>query len=339
MESPILVSIIVPIYNIEAYLPRCLTSIIEQTYAHLEIILTNDGSTDSCLEICESFAKKDDRIIIINQENQGISAARNVALDIAKGSYITFIDGDDFVHKDFISFLLNSLLKTNSQISVGNYQAFLDNEPINEMPLDLFDDDFILSPEEFVMNFYQFKIPYVFVAVGAKLYDKKLFNGLRFELNKLHEDEFINFQLIFRADKISFSMKKMYYYLLRNGSETHKDYSLRNLDKLEAFANRILFFKQINETKLVNETSYAYLKLIISNSINLKLFLPDEKLVYDNLMIEYRKTYRYLMLSNISNKRKFYILFLFPGFIQSNLFFKLRNLFLSFHVKFNRYFE
>jgi glycosyltransferase involved in cell wall biosynthesis len=339
MESPILVSIIVPIYNIEAYLPRCLTSIIEQTYAHLEIILTNDGSTDSCLEICESFAKKDDRIIIINQENQGISAARNVALDIAKGSYITFIDGDDFVHKDFISFLLNSLLKTNSQISVGNYKAFHVNETINESLVDLPMEEILMSPQEFAMNLYQNEIPYTFITACSKLYTANLFDGLRFPVGKLYEDESVNYLLAFRANKIVFLPTQIYFYFIRDGSETHKDYSLRNFEKLEAFANRILFFKQINETKLVNETSYAYLKLIISNSINLRLYFPEEDLLFKELMIKYSKTYFNLLCSNIRLSRKLYILFLFPSFIQSNLFFKLRNLFLSFHVKFNRFFE
>jgi glycosyltransferase involved in cell wall biosynthesis len=339
MHSPILVSIIVPIYQIEAYLPKCLTSIVGQTYPHLEIILVNDGSMDRCLEICESFAKEDARIVIINKENGGISSARNAGLDKAKGSYITFIDGDDFLHKDFISLSVASLLETKSQISVGNFHTIETREGKSFVSIKVVEKEVVFMPKEMLLNFYQFDNPYTFVTVNGKLYAEKLFQGLRFPLNEMFEDEFLNYLLVYRAEKIVFLTKQIYFYLLREGSESHKPFSLNDLTKLRVFEQRMVFFQNLKETTLENETLYAYLKLIISNSINLKIYFPEEVELFENLMIKYKQTYKKVLLSTLSISRKCYIFFLFPSLIRSNLFFKLRNLFLSFHVKFNRYFE
>lgn len=339
MEVPILVSIIVPIYNTEAYLHKCLSSILVQTYVHLEIILVNDGSTDTCLVICEAYSKKDSRIVIINKENGGLSSARNAGLDIAKGAYITFIDADDYVHEDYILLLLTSLLKANAQISLGNYHIIETRPGKNFVSRNLDEEEVVYTPRDMLLNFYQFDNPFTYVTVNGKLYAEKLFQGLRFPLNEMFEDEFLNYQLVYRADKIVYMPKQIYVYLLREGSESHKPFSLNDLTKLRVFEQRMVFFQNLKETTLENETLYAYLKLIISNSINLKLYLPEEDLSFRNLMIKYRETYHKLMHSEISLSRKFYIFLLFPSFVRSNLFFKLRKLFFAFHVNFATYFE
>src|SRR5574344_122915 len=116
-----LVSIIVPVYKVEPYLKRCLDIILNQTYKNIEIILVDDGSPDKCPQICDEYAKKDNRIIVIHQENGGLSAARNTGLDIAKGEYISFVDSDDWVHLQYIEVLLTSALKENADIIIGNH--------------------------------------------------------------------------------------------------------------------------------------------------------------------------------------------------------------------------
>lgn len=115
-----LITLVIPIYNIENYLGRCLDSVINQTYKDLEIILVNDGSTDNSLEICESYAKEDSRIKIINKNNGGLSSARNVGLDACKGDYVTFIDSDDWVSLDYIEILYKNIIDNNADISIIN---------------------------------------------------------------------------------------------------------------------------------------------------------------------------------------------------------------------------
>lgn len=113
------VSIIVPIYNVEKYLKRCLDSLVNQTLNDIEIICINDGSTDGSLEILNEYGRRDDRIVIINQENSGLSATRNKGIDIAKGQFIGFVDSDDWVSKDYFEKLYNSAIQNEAEIAVG----------------------------------------------------------------------------------------------------------------------------------------------------------------------------------------------------------------------------
>jgi glycosyltransferase involved in cell wall biosynthesis len=338
MISTIQVSIIIPIYNVADYLPKCISSVLAQSYPNLEILLVNDGSTDNSLEICEGYAKQDARIRVIDQENGGISAARNAGIDGASGAYLAFIDGDDFLHQDFIFRLLHSLLKTQSQISVSNFLIMEWDEIPTENPIFSDVDDIVYNPSDMVMNFYQNRNPFPFVTVTGKLYEASLFHQFRFPLVDLHEDEFTNYLLIFRATKIVFLSKQMYYYVNRASSLTHSPYSLKNLLKLEALEQRILFFKEQNEITLKNETMFAYIKLLMSNSINLKLYLPEEKDVYENLMQKYNKTYQSLLRADISAMRKIYLFFAFPFLVRSKLFLASRKIFYVIHMKLGRNF-
>ena len=113
-----LISIIIPVYRVEKYLEECLNSVINQTYANLEIILIDDGSPDRCGQICDEYAKKDERIEVIHQENQGVSNARNHGIEMAKGKYITFIDSDDYLEQDYIKYLYDEITKFNADISI-----------------------------------------------------------------------------------------------------------------------------------------------------------------------------------------------------------------------------
>lgn len=129
MESK-LISVIVPVYNVEKYLSKCIDSILAQTYKNLEIILVDDGSPDNCPKICDEYAKKDNRIKVIHKENGGLSAARNVALDIAKGEYIGFVDSDDFIAEDMYEVLYNLAEKYNAEISSVSFYKVIENNII-----------------------------------------------------------------------------------------------------------------------------------------------------------------------------------------------------------------
>ncbi len=122
------ISIILPIYKVEKYLPACVDSILEQTFTDFELIMVDDGSPDRCEAICEDYAKKDERIRVIWQENQGLSGARNTGLDAAVGKYITFVDSDDVVNIYYLEELLQALIGNKADVSVCNYLAFHDGE-------------------------------------------------------------------------------------------------------------------------------------------------------------------------------------------------------------------
>ena len=117
---------IVPIYHVEKYLHRCIDSIIEQTYKNLEIILVDDGSGDACSGICDEYARKDTRIVVIHKENGGLSDARNKGIEIAKGEYLTFVDSDDYIHRDMYTILMEALIHTGSDLSMCSYKYVYD---------------------------------------------------------------------------------------------------------------------------------------------------------------------------------------------------------------------
>jgi len=209
-----LVSVIIPIYKVEPYLIRCLDSILNQTYKNIEIILVDDGSPDNCPQICDEYAAKDNRIIVIHQENGGLSAARNTGLDIAKGEYISFVDSDDWVHLQYIEVLLTSALKENADIIIGNHIR-VNNSLIQH-------EDKYLNIKSYrsldALNILIYKAPDSFVVSWSKLYKKELFNNVRFPLKQIHEDEFTTYQLFFYSKKISYTSKTLYYYFQRPDS-------------------------------------------------------------------------------------------------------------------------
>ena len=122
------ITVIVPVYNVENYLNKCLDSLINQTYKNLEIIVINDGSTDNSGTICQEYAQKDNRIVYIEKENGGLSDARNAGLDRMTGSYVTFVDSDDWIEQDYVEVLYNKLTEHQADVSVGNYYSYNEDE-------------------------------------------------------------------------------------------------------------------------------------------------------------------------------------------------------------------
>ena len=195
-----LVSVIIPIYKVEPYLIRCLDSVVNQTYKNLEIILVDDGSPDKCPQICDEYAKKDNRIIVIHQENGGLSAARNAGLDICKGEYVSFVDSDDWVAKEYIEDLFNICQQENSEIAICNHIR------VNDSQIPYEDNDLYIKSYRSLdaLNILIYKAPDSFVVSWGKLYKKELFNNVRFPLKQIHEDEFTTYQLFFYSKKISY---------------------------------------------------------------------------------------------------------------------------------------
>lgn len=237
-----LVSIIVPVYNTEKYLPRCIDGILNQSHSNIEIILVNDGSVDNSGSICEAYGVKDMRIQVIHKENGGPSEARNVGIDAASGEYITFIDSDDFVHIDYVKTMLLISEKHNCDV----VQCALE---IGQ------NDNFTLRRQSDGVNIFDhvavFRGRMLKIAPCGKLYKKRLFSFLRFPVGKKFEDEFVTYKAIYFARRIAILQSFLYYYYQSHNSVMRNSNSEVRLDFLDAYEERIAFFEKYNEPELV----------------------------------------------------------------------------------------
>lgn len=223
-----LISIIVPVYNVEKYLSYCLDSIIQQTYDNLEIILINDGSTDGSKSICEEYLKKDQRISLINQKNKGLSGARNTGLDNCIGEYITFIDSDDYIVNDYIEYLYSmitgdiTISMCNSEI-VNSYDKKKLKSSIGKIK--------ILSQKEyFKMTLYNVR----YLSAWGKLFHKSHFARIRFPEGMLNEDIYIMGDIFSNIDNLFLGTSDKYKYVKRLDSITTGKFSERKFDLVKA---------------------------------------------------------------------------------------------------------
>ena len=242
MSKP-LISIIIPIYKVEPYLRRCLDSVVNQTYTNLEIILIDDGSPDGCPQICDEYAAKDNRIVVIHKKNGGLSEARNTGLDICKGEYVTFIDSDDWAKKNYIETLLDIAAKENADIAIGE-NIKTDGIPQSQNKKNILKT---FSPQKVLLELFK-KGNVAFVVSWGKLYRKELFSSLRFPVGKYHEDEFTTYILFYNAKKTVYTSEVLYFYYQREGSIVSTRHPW---DVLEYLEQRYLFFKERNESELL----------------------------------------------------------------------------------------
>lgn len=299
-----LISIIVPIFNVEKYLDHCISSILDQTYKNVEIILVNDGSTDNCPVMCDQYAIYDSRIKVVHKINEGVSSARNVGLDMATGKYVTFVDSDDSVTEDYIEVLYNALKKTNSQISTGEFLKVESEEFIIKRDTILNESFQIFSPREAVRT-YKNPLNTDFTTVTGKLYQMDLFKSLRFPFGKFAEDEYLGYKIFFAANRIVHTPNKIYNYFTRQGSITTSPFSLKHLDFLEAREERIIFLKNLSEFQLMNESLIFYFYELIAHLRKVINVFPSEKLIINDLKNKIRDSSKTIILSKqISIRRK-----------------------------------
>ena len=216
------VSIIIPIYNAENHLDKCIRSLLEQTREDIEIILVNDGSSDGSESICRSFCEKDRRVRLITQENAGVSAARNTGLDHAEGGLITFIDSDDHVEPDYIEYLSDLLEQSGSDI------ACCQHEETTVLP----EACLIEGSEECLREYLASNV--IFPSVWGKIYRKELFDGIRFPVGKRFEDNYILFRLLDRADSVMVGNLCKYHYLSNSESFVNEEFSLTQMQIVDA---------------------------------------------------------------------------------------------------------
>ncbi len=220
-----LISVIVPVYNVEDYLEECLESIIHQTYKNLEILIVDDGSTDSSCKIYSEYEKKDNRIRVIKKKNEGLSSARNEGLQHAHGEYIGFVDSDDYIDLNMYERLLAACENNRSPIAVCHAVAFKDGKsPIES--LGYIKKDYCTSDKTIIFR----NALTMSQSVCNKLFHRKLFKGIYFPVGRVIEDGYILYDLLYRAKKVSYVAMCGYYYRKREESITSRKYQKRDAD-------------------------------------------------------------------------------------------------------------
>jgi len=254
-----LVSIIVPVYNVEKYVSECLESLIKQTYKNIEIIVVNDGSTDNCAMICEDFSVRDNRIKVINKRNGGLSDARNMGINKAKGKYVMFVDSDDYVNKEFAESAMKGILKKNADIACFRF-------------LSVFEDGSTkISSKSTPLSFIEYSnveaINDIFTRGGSlkvnawnKIYKKELFlnNEISYPVGRVYEDNLTTYKLMYYSKKVIFFDKSLLFYRQRAGS------IMKNKLSVKGISRRL---NMVNETRewLKNKISKQELSKICRN--------------------------------------------------------------------------
>lgn len=253
-----LITIIVPIYNVEQYLPSCIESILQQTYVNLQILLVDDGSTDSCPDICDEYAQKDHRVEVIHKPNGGLSDARNVGIERAKGKYITFIDSDDVIAADMVNYLYMLAENNDADISVCQNTKVKEDGVLTIKEKPLFQDYTIEGNSECVHNFMTSW--HIDTVAWGKLYQKHLFKIVRYPIGLYHEDIFTTYKLIALCNKIAIGGSEKYGYRLRNNSITQLSFSPKHLDAIHGKEKVAEFIYKYYP----QETYYAQANIIYS---------------------------------------------------------------------------
>ena len=287
------ISVIVPIYKVEQYLNKCLDNIIYQTYQNLEIILVDDGSPDNCGKICDEYAKKDNRIIVIHKANGGLSDARNAGLKIATGDFISFIDSDDYLELNAYEIMLNAIIKNNIDLVACNY--YLDNGNNLKTTAYNYNENRIFDRKEAYYN--HLKNSYFSAHVWNKLVKREVIGELEFEKGKISEDEFYTYQLIDRTKKCMYIEDVLYNYLQRDDSII-KEFNIKRLDAIEGMYNRLKYTEEhYNEFYSRNKILFLYTldRLKMKNIIKLyrkKIKFPMKEFLKFTIIDKY-----YIILS------------------------------------------
>ena len=294
-----LISVIIPVYNTEPYISRCLDSVLNNDYQNLEILCVNDGSTDRSLAVLNQFSERDKRIKVFDADHKGAASARNFGLNSATGQYIAFIDSDDWVSPLYFEALLDAAV--HNGIGICGYKKTKSEEkpavslPLNQVSVkteDLYFDQLVDT-----------------VVLWGKLFHKDCFQNLRFPDGKVYEDEFVTYKLLFEYEAITMIDEPLYYYFDNPVGVMNAKWSPKELDKLDAIKEQILYFKERSLKK-------AYTRAIAYYYSTTRSFLKQAKKaqykkeahILKKLIIEHVFRYGFRLLQYRLQKRKFRIL-------------------------------
>ncbi|MEE1125885.1 MAG: glycosyltransferase [Acutalibacteraceae bacterium] len=282
MSNP-LISVIVPIYNVEDYLRRCVDSIINQSYKNLEIILVDDGSPDNSPKICDEYIEKDNRIKVVHKKNGGLSDARNAGMEVATGEYVSFIDSDDWIDVDFINSLYNGI---KSGADVAECATRLVDNDDNTLSTRGSKEGKISREEALAKLITE---DGVYQTVWNKLYKRSQIEELPFAVGKYHEDDFWTWRVFLKMDKLYLCEKPMYNYLQnRSNSIIGSSYSLKKLDGIEARYERMLGLKDIEVAGDLAVIAFVN-TLIYSMQSSVKYLSKEDKATALKILMDYKR--------------------------------------------------
>lgn len=258
-----------PVYNVEKYLEKTLESVKAQTYTDFEVIMVDDGSTDSSGEICDKWAENDSRFKVVHTENKGVSAARNTALSLVSGEYIFCLDSDDLILPETLEELLNKLIENNADMSCGNIMHVdPDGNPIDEYNerLTIVNDE-VLTRDEYLHKLCEINAGY-YCHTTHNVYKKKVFDGVYFPEGRIHEDHARIHEIVYNCNRIVTSSKRYYLYVRHSEGITGTKFSPKNLAREEALKDRINFYIDKKLNSLIPETAIYALDIAIVNFSN-----------------------------------------------------------------------
>lgn len=298
MNGEHLISVIVPVYNVAIYLEKCIESIVGQTYQKLEIILVDDGSTDTSPEICEQWKQRDRRIVVCHKKNGGLSDARNVGMQMAKGDYLAFVDSDDSISEDTLQSMLNCAITSGSEIAVCNMIRVTEDgrekpfySPAHEMT--------VLAGEQ---RFQTLNQP----SVCNKLFRKELFEGVKFPVGRYYEDTFVYHELVYRAHSVALTGKDSYRYLQRKDSIVGRpQYTDHYFDFISAVSKRVEFLLSHHVTGYAEDACLS-LYAALANAEKYIKKTPQNKDKFREARRQYEQAYQALMRpeAKIGGKQK-----------------------------------
>lgn len=284
-----LISVVVPVYNVEKYLSECVESLINQQYFNIEILLVDDGSTDKSRTIVDDLAKKDKRIKVFHKKNGGLSDARNYGIEKSSGKYICFVDSDDYVTNDYISSMYQNIKNFNTKIAACGICHLYDNGTINEINYQNISKLYEKNDAQIFLNI----IGFYNISSCNKLFNIRLFDDIKFPVGKKSEDWYIMYKLVEKAGAIYYNSDSKYIYRQREGSITKS--SNANLDAVNAAHEVSTYFlnnKDVYPYAIQSEVFailgvYNFELIKQSNKKILKSYYKQIKLIYDKASLDY----------------------------------------------------
>lgn len=296
-----MISVIVPVYNVEPYLHRCIDSLLGQSYPDFEMILVDDGSPDNCGRICDSYAENDNRIHVIHQKNGGLSAARNAGIDWAfqnsDSQWITFIDSDDWVHRDYLNILMESAETGKADISICGFLhtdgALCETETVHPALI-------CVDSETAYASYYG-----MCMTACCKIYRKELFRNLRFPMGKLHEDCYITHLPLFAAGKVAVCDLPLYYYFTNPGSITRVRWTPKRLEEIDAHELRLRYLQDQGYAAAYRRELEVYADTLLEQAVVLMDLQKEDKTCTAYLALLRQKLRQVLKQEKVTGKLTF----------------------------------
>ena len=299
-----LISVIIPVYKVEKWLNQCVSSVANQTYKNLEIILVDDGSPDECPRMCDEWKKKDSRVYVLHKRNGGLSDARNAGLEVCTGNWIMFVDGDDFVNQDMIRIALGVAKKNHSDLVAFDYmQVAEDCNTVSEYTSGIYEEKYLR--DELLRAFV--KTGKGSMVAWNKLYSKELWQVLRFPVGKIHEDEYVIIDILEQVQCATVIDSKLYYYRQRQGSIMSTLNKKGEYDALKAFDLRCTRLK--NDKELYQFALNQYLYQLI------KIYFIEDKQNRNLVLQQFRKNMKISWITSNWKATVIFILFSIDPFL------------------------